>query len=330
MSQSRFALVDLIRQILAQPTRRKLALLIGINQYHSTLTVAESSVQLQVYARDGLVAKARLVSSSPDKTLNIGQCVQESIRIIPRNLGLSVALDSSLERIERVDAVSAFSTISHLSAAPAGEQPADYLFSKVPADTQVAALPSAPIAGLVKPSGYGLFSQGHEILPNTAGESGEAVKVAVKRLAPQLQTLLATKLLSLTVNERSSHLAGSASLKTTAPQSQILIQQKTDRARDQSDKTPITASDGKIFRVEIGSRIHYRIQNDSQQPIYFVLVGLDSSGSAFAFYSDDKTTPGEISPRETLTVPAISPTFEWVVRSPIWLTETGATSTWYL
>lgn len=288
----------------------------------SLLTVAESATQLKVYARDGLVAKARIVSSSADTTLNIGQCVQESIRIIPRNLGLSVALDSSLERIERVDAVSAFSAISHLSAAPAGEQPADYLFSKVPANTQVTALPSAPIAQLVKPSGYGLFSQGREILPSTIGESGEAVKVAIKRLVPQLQTLLATKLLSLTVNERSSHLAVSASLKTTAPQSQILIQQKTDRARDQVDKTPIAASDGKIFRVAIGSRIHYRIQNDSQQPIYFVLVGLDSSGSAFAFYPGDKTAPGEISPGETLTVPAISPTFEWVVRSPIGLTET--------
>ncbi len=288
----------------------------------SLLTVAESSAQLQVYAREGLVAKARLVSSSPDITLNIGQCVQESIRIIPRNLGLSVALDSSLERIERVDAVSAFSTISHLSVAPAGEQPADYLFSKVPTNTQVAALPSAPIAQLVKPSGYGLFSQGREILPSTVGEPGEAVKVAVKRLAPQLQTLLATKLLSLTVNDRSSHLPVSASLKTMASQSQILIQQKTDRARDQSDKTPIAASDGKILRVAIGSRIHYRIQNDSQQPIYFVLVGLDSSGSAFAFYSDDKTAQGKISPGETLTVPAISPVFEWVVRSPIGLVET--------
>ncbi len=289
----------------------------------SVLTVAEISAQLQVYARDGLVAKARLVPSSLDKTLNIGQCVQESIRVIPRNFGLSVALDSSLERIERVDAVSAFSAISRLSAAPAGEQPADYLFSKVPANTQVAALPSASIAELVKPSGYGLFSQGGEILPSTVGEPGEAVKVAVKRLAPQLQTLLATKLLSLTGNERSSRLAVSASLKTTAPQSQILIQQKTDRAQDQFDKTPIVASDGKMLTVAIGSRLHYRLQNDSQQPIYFVLIGLDSSGSTFAFHSDDKTAqPGEISPEETLTAPATSPTFEWVVQSPIGLTET--------
>ncbi len=288
----------------------------------SLLTVAKSPLQLQVYSRDGLIAKARLVSNLPGETLSIGQCVQESIRIIPRNLGLNVALDSTLERIERVDAVSAFSAISHLSAAPAGEQPADYLFSKVPANTQVAALPSASIAELVKPSGYGLFSQGHEILPSTVGEPGEAVKVAVKRLAPQLQTLLATKLLSLTVNDRSSYLAISASLKTTAPQSQILIQQKTDRARDQSDQTPISASDGKMLTVAIGTRIHYRIQNDSQQPIYFVLVGLDSSGNTFAFYLDDKTTQKEISPGETLTVPSVSPTFEWVVRSPIGLTET--------
>ena len=86
--------------------------------------------------------------------------MQELTRFIPRNLGLSVALDSDLERIERVDAVSAFSAIPHLSTIPVGEQTADVLFGKMATNTQVAALPSAPIAGLVTPSGYGLFSQG--------------------------------------------------------------------------------------------------------------------------------------------------------------------------
>ncbi|PSB21153.1 peptidase C14 [Phormidesmis priestleyi ULC007] len=284
----------------------------------SLMMKVETSSQLQIFARDGLIAKARLLSSLPDETLTVGQWVQEAVRIIPRNLGLSVALDSTLERIERVDAVSAFSAIPHLSAAPAGEQPADYLFGKVSANTQVAALPSAPIVGLATSSGYGLFSQGREMISSTAGEAGEAVKVAVKRLAPQLQTLLTAKLLRLTVNERSSRLAVRATLKTTAPQSQILIEKRTDRAPGQSDQTLTVPLDGKMPTVAIGTRIQYRIQNDSQQPIYGVLIGLDSSGSAFAFHTVDATLQTE----ETLTVPAVAPTFEWVVQSPIGLTET--------
>ena len=284
----------------------------------SLLVNAETSTQLQVYARDGLIAKARLLSGAPDETLTVGQWVQESTRIIPRNLELSIALDTTLERIERVDAVSAFSTIPRVLATLAGEQTADYLFGKMSATTQVATLPSSAIVGLVTPSGYGLFSQDKEIISSTAGVAGEAVKVAVKRLAPRLQTLLAAKLLSLTVNERSSRLAILATLKTMAPQSQILIEKKTDRAQDQSAQILTAPLDGKMPNVAIGSRIQYRIQNDSQHPIYVMLIGLDSNGSAFAFHAADRTIP----PEETLTVPAVSQTFEWVVQSSIGLTET--------
>jgi hypothetical protein len=64
--------------------------------------------------------------------IQVGQLVQEAIRVLPRNLGLTVALDVHLERIERVDATSAFANIPSVSSVVvAGEQPADYLFGKV-------------------------------------------------------------------------------------------------------------------------------------------------------------------------------------------------------
>jgi Domain of unknown function (DUF4384) len=282
---------------------------------------SDASTQLQVYGRDGLIAKARLVSDQPDASLKVGQLVQEATRVIPRNLGLSIALDKTLERIERVDAISAFSAIPYVSALPAGEQSADYLFGKVQATTEVAALPSASIAGLVTPAGYSLFSPGREVIPNTSGDAGEAIKVAVKRLAPQLQTLLAIKLLTLTANERSSRLSLQATLETIVPQSRILMQQTTDRASDELDQKTVAAIEGKMLTVPVGSRIQYRIQNNGQQPIYFVLLGLDTGGNAFVFYADSPQL-GKIAPGETLTVPPTSPTFEWVVRSPIGITET--------
>ena len=66
-----------------------------------------------------------------------------------------------------------------------------------------------------------------------------------------------------------------------------------------------------MVRVAIGTRLQYRLQNLSQQPIYAVLIGIDGSGSAFAFQTADP-----------LTEPVNSQPFEWVVQSPIGLTET--------
>ncbi|MBC1329685.1 peptidase C14, partial [Trichormus variabilis 9RC] len=82
--------------------------------------------------------------------------VQEAVRVLPRNINLTIAFDTGLERIERVDATSAFAGFSHVSTVVAGEKPADYVFAKLQET----------------PSRYGLFSLGGELISNTTGEVG--------------------------------------------------------------------------------------------------------------------------------------------------------------
>lgn len=271
---------------------------------------------LQLTERNGLTAKAKVVTTSATEAhsqLQTGQRIQEAIRVLPRSLGLSIAIDAHLDRIERVDAISAFSAIPHISAVVAGEQVADYVFGKTQEVTQIA---TASPEGIEIPSSkYGLFSQGREALTQTIGDAGEAVKVAVKRLSPQLQTLLATKLLGLTVNEGSSQLGVRASLLNNPDQ--LLIQQQTDRvALSPSVATP---SDGKLLSIAIGSRLLYQLENNSDQAIHVLVVGLDNAGSPFALAPNQ---PQVIEARATMTLPIATPTMEWVVREPAGLAET--------
>ncbi len=188
---------------------------------------------IQLRSIKGLIAKGQLLGN--DK-LQAGQLVQEVIRVLPRNVDLTIALDTNLDRIERVDATSAFSAIPQVSSVIAGEQPADYLFARArgdlpPSQSQSADGSKRALASNSLPqSSYSLFSLGRQAIPSTANEVGEAVKAAVRRLTPKLQTLLATKLLSLTVNENSSCLGVSVTLETIAPESQVLMRQETSRA----------------------------------------------------------------------------------------------------
>jgi hypothetical protein len=249
------------------------------------------------------------VNSFPEKTENsvpiqLGQWIQEAVRVLPRNVGLTVALDSNLERIERVDAISAFSTVPRIFSAIAGEQPADYLFSKVQAGqiTQLAALPTttspltlpsslasppamtdAPSTIVPKPvpGGYSLFSPGRDLLLNTTGEGGEAVKVAVRRLVPKLQTLLANKLLSLTINDKTSRLGIQVTLELLTPKTAILRQQETLRAPGVLFPEPPSSTNqsGEQLRLPLGSQIRYRIKNLSSQAFYWILLGLDTANN---------------------------------------------------
>ncbi len=292
---------------------------------------------LQVRSRTGLTAKAQIVGENSNNSLQ-GQLVQEAIRVLPSNIRLNIALDASLERIERVDATSAFAAIPYVFLVTAKDQLADYIFGRVP---EAKPPEASTILSASPPSRYGLFSLGQKLIPNTAGEIGEAVKVAVQRVAPKLQTLLAAKIWRLTTNEGSSLLNVKATLEIINAPNRVLMQRETmrslksdlSRASLFSGGKLSSASSDSIPTIPIGSRIQYRVYNDSDRPVYLLLLGLDSSKNAIALYSTqpDPTANGSntkqrlkdvaLAPGETLIVPQTAVDFEWVIHKPAGLAE---------
>ncbi|MFW6264460.1 MAG: DUF4384 domain-containing protein, partial [Cyanobacteriota bacterium] len=296
-------------------------------------------IQLQLRSREGWKAKARLVANaaSEEYSLAVGQQVQEVIRVIKRNPGLTVALDMNLQRIERVDATSAFANIEAVSSVIiAGEGAADCLLGKV----KEPQAKKAAEMGLSDPSGgYALFSLFGVAIPNTRGTATEAVKSAVNRLVPKLKTLLAAKLWRLTLNEGSSRLPVSVTLETVDPVNntqQLLLKRQSVRAKESVDSKWLESvaeeashsTSATLPAIPTGSRIQYRIHNDSDSPVYIMLVGLDTSRNAIALYSPETVseteTSGsqpnlqntEIPPGESLLLPHPSASFNWMIPGP--------------
>ncbi|MGB3405521.1 MAG: caspase family protein [Microcoleaceae cyanobacterium] len=267
--------------------------------------------QLLIQSRNGFMAKTTLRNPRNDAAqmplLAVGQRVQEAIRVLPSQVNLKVAIDPQLTRIERVDATSAFSGIDNVSIVK-NEYSADYMLSKV-RDTTIAQSPTAPLPKMVQ-GNYGLFSLGQALIPDSVGERGEAVKVAVQRLVPQLKTRLATKLLRLTVNQASTLLQVKATFARLTPQSQILLTQQTPQKataessnllgnkqanQTKPEKSSLLATSAFVsaqsspkstqgmLSVTTGSRIQYQLQNNGNLPIYFLWFRFDSEGQASIF-----------------------------------------------
>ncbi|MEG4217570.1 caspase family protein [Microcoleus sp. Pol14C6] len=290
---------------------------------------SSEGARLLLRGRTGLSAKAQVVDGF-DRTfgeLTVGEVVREEIRVLPRNIGLTVALDSGLERIERVDATSAFATVPQVSAV-GSEQPADCRFGRVP-ETNLAETVSPHEPALYQ-SRYGLFSLAQMLIPDTEGDGGEAVKVAVQRLTPQLKALQAGKLLRLTVNEGSSRLKVRAVLATTAPQARAVAQREPVRAQKSYRLEPLTGESEKSANAHIlslgkSSRIQCRLYNDSDRPVYFAVFCTDSAGRLSVLGVEGKDAVGgmsrAIAPGENVTVPAAG-AIGWAVSGPIGLAET--------
>ncbi|MEH1958697.1 MAG: caspase family protein [Nostoc sp.] len=291
----------------------------GVNSRFTLATTEE----LVLRSRTGLTAKAQIAKIEGANPLQVGQLVQEAVRVLPRNINLTIALDTGLQRIERVDATSAFAAFSHVSIVVVGEKPADYLFAKL---QEI-------------PSRYGLFSLGGELIPNTTGEIGEAVKLTVQRLAAKLSTLLAAKLWRLTENQGSSRLGVKATLEIISDTLPSVVMQrqtvrtfKTETSIKKSVQTRLIASVPTPI-VPIGSRMQYRVENQSDRPVYLILLGLNNNHTAIAFHFWD--TPQEpntadtkpllkevaIAPGETLTLPQTNAASAWVISEPAFFDE---------
>ncbi|MBU7584946.1 MAG: caspase family protein [Nostoc sp. TH1S01] len=293
--------------------------------------------QLILRSRTGLTAKAQISGLELATPLQVGQLVQEAVRVLPRNISLNIALDSGLERIERVDATSAFAAMAPMVSVVTGEQPPDYIFGKL---SQT-------------PSRYGLFAPAGQLIANGAGEVGEAVKVAVTRLATKLPHLLAVKLWRLTENEGSSRLPIKGSLEIVNGISpKVILQRETLRTLDtktlpkkplstQYSATPLASSRQSRPTqwllstpiVPIGSRIQYRIQNKGDRTVYLMLLGLKNHRTAIAFYpwqTVEEPNSSETKPLlqqvvipsgETITLPHNTATSGWPISGPAYECE---------
>jgi hypothetical protein len=294
---------------------RSLVLAAGLNSILTTIGASNGEgeqVQVQVRSQKGLNAIAQILQPTPEKlaTLAPGQGLQEVIRVLPRNQGLILALDTRLERIERVDATSALSSIKAIaSIVVPGEGFADCVLS-----TRLAAvsdaIPSSVAPTLTKigeqrapvldKKRYGLLSEGGVPLIHTMGKEGEAIKSAVVRLEPQWNQLLAAKIWNLTQNENSTRLKVRATLEVGDPTAQPLISKASQR---QSVIRPDFAHDNPALalannepilpQLPPSSPLRLRLENNDTVPLYFLLLGLDSDHQAIVYF------PGQIESGQT-------------------------------
>lgn len=283
-------------------------------------TDSSSQNLLQLRSREGITAKAQpLGETSLDEDAIVGKLIQEAIRIVPRNLGLSVALDSHLERIERVDATSALANVAEVKTVnTAGEAYADCLLSKT--SLMVDKKDATPTD---KPTySYGLYTSRGNIIPDTSGEANEVVKIAISRLEPYFKKLLAAKLLEFTVNQNSSTIPVVATLELASENSPL--RRKTSYRIVKSDINRGSFSED-VPTLERSSEIQLKIDNQSDRNLYGIIVGVDSEEKLITLYSPQKgaaqKTSGadnlEIPPHKQLTIPQSDNSWRWRVIEPL-------------
>ena len=259
----------------------------------------------------------------------MGELVCESIRMLKRDRSLTLALDADLGRIERVDATSGLSNIPAIeSVVVTGEHDADCLLGKVTKPTQV----DTDSESAKSTFSYGLYTAGGNLIAKTTGSEEEAVKIALDRLQPQFNSLLAAKWLELTNNEFSSRLKVSATLTSGSEKSSGRWERATISDEQPNPKrlnflATNTGSDSNssVPVLVKGEEIKLIINNAGKNELYAVILGIDSDCNIFALYTPAKSTvetEGQlrdiaIGPQSELAIPSAESSWKWKVPESI-------------
>ncbi|OYQ63051.1 hypothetical protein B9G53_19020 [Pseudanabaena sp. SR411] len=262
---------------------------------------ANPQATVQLKSRNGFNGKVEVLNDhSINPKLETGQLLQEVMRAISHNVKLAIALDVGLSRIERVDATSAFSTLPNMFGVNANEQCADCLFG-------------------VQSASYGLFTVGHTPILGSFGSVGESVGVAIKRLQPFLESLLASKLIRTTENQAATHLDVRVTLKAMIGVDERSVTVASQSAARASLIPANNASNTvRTKPINIGDRLECQIENFSDQPLYMRIFCLDPRSKILTpnFIATPYANDGIIPASETLTIPYPKAPMNWAVSAP--------------
>lgn len=259
-------------------------------QFGFTRNIDGNNPPVMIRAQAGLSEHFQL----PDgETWLVGQPLYEVIRVLPKDLTLVVSIDSKLERIERVDATSALAALDFVDSTD-DTHPADCLLGKFNPENDTV---SDTQTILSAKQTYGLFTPTRALITGSLAEQDEAVKMAVSRLSPKLKTRLAMKLLRLSENQASSHLAVRLNLLLAGETDRLMLQQETRRAAGKSSKSRLTdtvSRDSHLVEFSKGAQMRYQALNFGTESVYVMLLGLDARDRMLAFFPPNNGQPHSI------------------------------------
>ncbi len=258
----------------------------GINSCFRTEVNPNQEVVIQLNSLVGNKGKGFIVKGK--EFVDKGMVLGESIRVIPREVFLMVGLDSTLQRIEKVDATSALTGVDDIRVINLGDNYVDCILGK-----------------LTSNGSYGLFSQAGMLLPNTMSKTpNEAVSTAVKRLGDSLRGKLAQKLFHLVLNANSSGLPVRVSVEYSQDKQDYVSYQQTfssvQNSVYHSNSNVNVAQQKQLINISAGSFFTITIDNDNDYDLYYLLLNINSSGRAIAYFSSKNVM---VNGKQNFTIP---------------------------
>ncbi len=259
--------------------------------------------QVQIKSRQELTARGQLIQTGG--AIARGTLLQERSRAIPTDLTLRIGVDSSLVQ-EQAEVKQALQGIKRIEAVSEQKTDIHYILGRVtPAYYQQ--LQKLKVTSLPEVGSLALFSTAADLIPGSAGVSGESVTDGVKRLQAKLKSLLAARLVKLALNATSSRLSVAAAMEAVDG-SQLVAESFTVRGATRASLSQTRGVRGltsNAEKIKPGTQVQFLVQNNESVPLYIsvLLISVDGTLTVLSPLPGTGANP-PVTPRQTIQIPA--------------------------
>ena len=251
--------------------------------------------KIQLESRNGLKGTGRILELKNSTLLKPGALLKEAVRVIPSDYKLLIGLDDSLgkdiefarneiAKIERIEPISLQTGKVH------------YIFGRMTKVRQ-AELINKQVQNIPELNSFGLYTEGLDLIPYSFGTSEETISNALSRLKSKFRSLLAARILKLTLNANSSRLKVSASLNIDNQETltaQTLPSRTTTKVSelnaDTLDNPNLSYKNG-ILQIPFKTSVQFQIKNQEPHDLYITVFIINPQGKINVLFPFDWSAP---------------------------------------
>ncbi|MGB7444805.1 MAG: DUF4384 domain-containing protein, partial [Coleofasciculaceae cyanobacterium] len=284
---------------------------------------------------NGLIGRGKIIERRRGNSLQPGLLLQEQARAIPEDLTLRIGLDESLGS-ERATVKPR--NIPRLEPTPLGAGEVHYILGRM-TEERYQELQRRGEAEIPEIGSVGLYGQGLDLIPGSFGPSPEKVTSALDRLKAKFRSLLAARLVKLTLNADSSRMNVLARMRVVDEEGKpldLVAQEFTVRGTlekiEDFNQPPeviprgtVTFDNG-IPQLPLGTRVQFEVENQEQGNLYVTVLVISPEGDMFVIFPNNWTASTEAAvieagQRRKIPDPTRGDVFKITVGKPLGMAE---------
>ncbi|NJM20838.1 MAG: DUF4384 domain-containing protein [Richelia sp. SM1_7_0] len=265
--------------------------------------------KIQLESRDGLKGTGRILELKNRKLLKPGALLKEAVRVIPPDYKLLIGLDDSLGK-DIAFARNEIAKIERIEPIYLRTGEVHYIFGRM-TEVRQAELRNKQVQNIPELNSFGLYTEGLDLIPYSFGSSGETIGNALSRLKSKFRSLLAARILKLTLNANSSRLKVFADLNVdnqVTLDAEILtlrLAKDSEFNANTLDNPNLNYKNG-ILQIPFDTSVQFLVKNQEPHDLYITILIINPQGKIDVLFPFDWSAPENASlvkANETIQIP---------------------------